>query len=265
MPDETATATIVLSVGGERFDARMTVPAGPTSPSRLLPTFRALANAVVDLGVEKARLEGETVSCARGCGACCRQLVPISPAEAAAIRELVEGLPAERRATIEGRFARARERLSRAGFLERLLGTLPLDAGAYDRFGLDYFHLGIPCPFLEDESCSIYEDRPIICREYLVTSDPVHCANPAKETVRCVEIPAKVSKAVGRLDMAVGPPRRPWVALVLAPEWARAHPEPPPTRTGPQLVEQFVRHLAGEAAPNEVPHPRDSGKTSKRM
>ena len=61
--------------------------------------------------------------------------------------------------------------------------------------------------------------------------------------------------------MALGPPRRrPWVPLVLAPEWVREHPEPPPVRTGPQLVEQFVRHLAGEMAPNEVPHPRGSRK-----
>ena len=38
--------------------------------------------------------------------------------------------------------------------------------------GREYFQLGIPCPFLEEESCSIYHDRPITCREYLVTSPP---------------------------------------------------------------------------------------------
>ncbi len=41
-----------------------------------------------------------------------------------------------------------------------------------------YFHLGIACPFLEDESCSIHADRPISCREYLVTSPAVNCADP---------------------------------------------------------------------------------------
>jgi len=247
-----ATATIGFDIDGERFEALITVPAGPTTPSRLLPTFRALAEAVVGVGVETAARDGRTVSCAKGCGACCRQLVPISGAEAAAIREVIDRMPGDRRAEVEGRFERAAARLAEAGFLERLRGTSPLDPSAYEQFGLDYFRLGIPCPFLEDEACSIYEDRPIVCREYLVTSDPVHCARPTKETVRCVEVPGLVSKALGRLEMWLGPPRRPWVPLVLAPEWAAAHPEPPPVRTGPELVSQLVRHLGGEAAPGEV-------------
>lgn len=256
-----ATTTIELSIDGERFDARFTVPAGPTRPSRLLPTFRALGDAVVGIGVERARQEGREVSCAKGCGACCRHLVHLSPAEAVSIMEVVEAMPTERRAAIEGRFVEVRARLSAAGFLERLLGIAALDPHDYDQFALDYFRLGIACPFLEDEACSIYADRPMICREYLVTSDPVHCSNPKKETVECVDLPAKVSKAVGRLDMALGPPRRrPWVPLVLAPEWVRENPEAPPSKTGPQLVEQFVRHLAGEMAPTEVPHPRFSKK-----
>ena len=137
MTEEMATATIQLSIDGERFDARLTVPAGPTAPSRLLPTFRALSNAVVGLGVEKARLEGETVSCSKGCGACCRHLVHLSPAEATSIMETVDGLPPERRAAIERRFAEVRERLAQAGFLERLLGIAALDPADYDQFALE--------------------------------------------------------------------------------------------------------------------------------
>jgi hypothetical protein len=33
-----------------------------------------------------------------------------------------------------------------------------------------YFLQGVACPFLEAESCGIHPDRPLACREYLVTS-----------------------------------------------------------------------------------------------
>ena len=65
----------------------------------------------------------------------------------------------------------------------------------------------------------------------------------SRETVACVRLPARVSNALGRLGRA-GAPGRPWVPLVLAPEWAAGNPEPPPSRTGPALVEELVRHLA---------------------
>jgi Fe-S-cluster containining protein len=241
--DKLASATIRFEIDGDRFEAGVTVPAGLVPPSRLLPTFRGLAEALVGVGVEKAAAEGLSISCAKGCGACCRQLVPVSPTEAGAIAELVDRMPPERREVIRRRFADARERVAAAGLLERLTGAVPVDASEYDRFGLEYFRLGIACPFLEDEACSIYEERPIACREYLVTSDPVHCASPSRETVACVRLPARVSNALGRIGPG-GVAGRPWVPLILAPEWAGANPEPPPSRTGPELVEEVVRHLA---------------------
>jgi Fe-S-cluster containining protein len=39
----------------------------------------------------------------------------------------------------------------------------------------------MPCPFLEDESCSIHPDRPLVCREYLVTSPAELCAGPRRK------------------------------------------------------------------------------------
>ena len=49
---------------------------------------------------------------------------------------------------------------------------------------LEYWALKIACPFLENESCSIYKDRPIACREYLVVTDPKHCAEARPENVK---------------------------------------------------------------------------------
>ena len=238
------TATVELSVAGERFETRLTVPAGPASPRQLLPVLRPLSEALLGVAVARAQAAGERVSCAKGCGACCRQLVPISQAEARAIALLVEELPEPRRSEIRSRFAQARRRIEEAGLLQRIVDPESFPDETLQKLGLTYFHLGIACPFLEDESCSIYEDRPISCREYLVTSPARECARPSEKTIRTVEPESKVWIALARLDE--DPARRfiPWVPLSMAPEWAHAHPEAVPARTGPELLGVFFRKLA---------------------
>jgi Fe-S-cluster containining protein len=238
----TATAHIALNVGGRPLRVSLEVPNGATRVRTMLPVFRQVANAVVDVGVRQAEAQGERVSCRKGCGACCRQLVPITVAEAHALHELIETLPAGRRATILGRFAEARRVLDEAGLLRRLHDRPPDSARA---LGLEYFRLGIPCPFLEDEACSIHADRPIACREYLVTSPAEHCASPSAESVRMVRLSGSASRALSRLE---GPDARgrSWVPLVLTPECAADQKEAP-AREGRVLLEEFFRHLTSAA------------------
>lgn len=237
----TATARIELSIAGRPLHLSLEVPAGPTRRRALLPIFRGIADSVVDISVQAVEARGERVSCRKGCGACCRQLVPITEPEAHALRDLVDHMPPQRRAVVEARFADARERLERAGLLDLLLDPAHGDAATRRNLGLAYFALGIACPFLEDEACSIHADRPIACREYLVTSPAAHCAAPSADGVRTVPLAGRVSNAVGRtVAPADGP--APWVPLILAPEWARAREEEAP-RTGRELIEEFFRQL----------------------
>ena len=62
-------------------------------PSTQLRVDEPPVGTVVGVAVEDAVAEGETISCKKGCGACCRQLVPISQVEARRIRDLVEAMP----------------------------------------------------------------------------------------------------------------------------------------------------------------------------
>ena len=111
---------------------------------------------------------GASISCRAGCGACCRQVVPITETEARHVRDLVEAMPEPRRQQIRERFAAGRQRLEDAGLLETF--QHPTEIPDRVAAGMEYFRLGIACPFLEDESCSIHPDRPLSCREYLVAN-----------------------------------------------------------------------------------------------
>jgi Fe-S-cluster containining protein len=241
---EITTVEVDFAIAGERIHGEIPVPTGPTAPDELLPVFRAVAEMVVELGVAAANARGESVSCRAGCGACCRQLVPISPVEARLLTELVEALPAARRAAVAARFRDAAARLDAAGLLEKLAHPERFSDPDLHALGLDYFQEGIACPFLEDESCSIYEERPIACREYLVTSPAAECARPSAETVHVVPLAGKASTALARLEEQAGARFVPWVPLALAPGWVASHPEPPLLRPGPELLRDFFTRLA---------------------
>lgn len=240
---KTQTATVSLLVGGKQMQVRVTAPTGLTPPLALLPQFESLTDRFVAAAVAAAEAEGRRISCKKGCGACCRQLVPISGIEAHRLRELVNKMPGRRQAEIVARFQSAKLRLENGGLLKKLLAPGNISGKALTQLGLNYFFHGIACPFLEDESCSIHHDRPLACREYLVTSPAESCARPAPDTVRRVKLPVRVSRAVRRL--AGEADGASWLPLVLALDWAEAHPYKPPHRTGTEWVEMLFKALAG--------------------
>jgi Fe-S-cluster containining protein len=243
-PGKTVTVCVELTVAGRRLGGSFPVSAGPASRGSLLPTFRSLADKMVQIAIEDATARGEQISCRAGCGACCRQLVPISEIEARRLRDLIDGMPVGRRAEIRERFVVARQRLGEGGLLEKLEHPERFPDQAFRSLAAEYLEQGIACPFLEAESCSIHPDRPIACREYLVSSPPEYCARPMDAPIQPVEVPLKVAAAVQRLD--ADPPRRftRWVALALTLERAEQEREEDlPPRTGPELMEEFLKRL----------------------
>jgi Fe-S-cluster containining protein len=178
-------ATIHLQVFGEEYTFPVPLRLGERTLSDLLPAAREVTRQVTEQAAARARAAGKQVSCRAGCAACCRQLVAISVVEAQALAEYVASLPGERQAAVRARFADALRRLEAAGLLdpaEPRGGRALLAADVAGRsetireVARRYFHQGIACPFLEDESCGVYEHRPLVCREYNVTSPAEQCS-----------------------------------------------------------------------------------------
>jgi Fe-S-cluster containining protein len=242
-PPPIGTARVEFRVWNNTVCAQIPVPAGPARPSDLLPACQALTELMVTLGREAVEATGERVTCRAGCGACCRQLVPISEPEARRLAQHVENLPEPRRTDIRRRFQEARERLAAAGMVEQLANVEQFPYDAVLPFADDYFQLGIACPFLEEESCSIYAERPLICREYLVTSAAEYCAHPTAETIRMVPLPGRASSALLRVGPKPGATHGRWVPLVLALDWVEMHPDEAPERPGPEMLRELFANL----------------------
>ncbi|MGC8794678.1 MAG: YkgJ family cysteine cluster protein [Bryobacteraceae bacterium] len=245
-------ASFRLRVGNRTLDARVNLPAEPVSVEELLPVLYAFADAYLRAVLAQAEEQGLRISCRSGCGACCAQLVPVSEAEARWLANLIAAMPETRQRQVRAKFAALRAKLEAAGLWERLRHTEALpDLEARRRIGMEYFALGAPCPFLEDQSCSIYPDRPMRCREYFVTSPAACCADPRPETIRVVPLPVKFSEILYCFDDGEGQQSTKWVALSHALEWAREHASRQQRRL--PAVQMFRNFLIQIAPPHPLP------------
>ena len=265
--NEWVTGRVTLRIGNAPLDLEMTVPARPVKPHRMLPIFHQMANTFADMGVQAAESEGRSISCKAGCGACCRQPVPVSEIELYQLAELVNEMPEPRRTAVKKRFEAACEHFDKLGWFEIFRSaylkpkTSIGEVESAIRVLHDYFEEGIACPFLEDESCSIHADRPVSCREYLVTSSPSNCASLDGKNIEMVDLPVKPSKTLKKIAETEDAGRSGQLLLIEALRYTAAHAEQFEEKTGEQWMADFFGRLVNDKnavpePPEHVPNPR---------
>lgn len=252
----TVNASFTLPIGNASLNASVQLPAGRTTFTELLPIIQNLENAIVERVSDDAGKLGRPISCRAGCGACCRQMVPVSIFEAEALSNWLATLPEDRIAVLRDRFHRALSALSDAGVINAILDEKwLLDEESGTQLAVDYFHAGVPCPFLENESCSIHPIRPLSCREYLVTSSPELCKDPSVNQISGVRLPLRLSRAVYLVGQQLTKDRRGWIPLVFLLAWAKGGAKPGDfvAGSGPEVFRNFLdkvsaTHTTGAAA-----------------
>ncbi len=248
---EWISGNVTLSYNGIPIEMQMNVPATPVKARRMLPIFQQMTGSFVNLSVQAAEEAGRAISCKKGCGACCRQGVPLAEIEAYQIAELVENLPEPRRTEIRRKFEDGCKQLYENGWFERLDNYANISNEERVQVIKDYFYEGIACPFLEEESCSIHADRPLACREYLVTSAAEHCARPSVETIRMVELPIKPSKSLRYVGRSGTPMKVNFVPMIRALEWTENNPENSSEKSGQEWMADFFEVLTESEIPKK--------------
>jgi Fe-S-cluster containining protein len=231
-----------LGISGEAVAFHVVAPEGPTTLEALMPVFQGLSNEIARRAALREAAAGKAISCRAGCGACCRQAVPVAEAEARRLAALVAAMPEPRRCEVRARFEAAEQQLAQTALASQVL-DMP-DGKTVIDVGTKYFGLGVPCPFLEAESCSIHPDRPLRCREYFVTSPPAACAAMVPGTIDKTPLAGAPSKAV----FAAGAEHTPqgWLLLIQALSFAEQYPELSPARRAPEWMAEIVGRLAAQ-------------------
>ncbi len=251
-PDTAAPALTVpleIRVYGQTLRGSLTASGEEIRLGDLVAPARRIAAAVCDATLRQTADHGAHVPCRRGCSACCRYLVPLSPPEAARMYEDLAALPPP----------------LRTGALERFCahGRTVLDALADapghrppEPVGRWYAGLDLDCPLLDPRgSCLLYPARPLACREHFAASDPAHCAGYAAGVGRTVEPPFSMVNALSLLAGELEQTEPESVLLPLAPAWADAHaPRLARTWTPPEVLPRFARtvHLLATCAQQAI-------------
>jgi Fe-S-cluster containining protein len=217
----------VISTPWGMARAEIDLPENPIRLSELPELLWPLAEACEALGRDNKAHGCQAVTCRAGCGACCRQLVTISPAEAWALRHIMAELPDAEAAVLGERFREVECALEREGFLDALrqINDPEIDAEAHYELAREYFGRAVACPFLEAESCSIHELRPLTCREYLVSTPAVACGDPFEQEIKRVFYAAPLAEALAMVSARKGNVPGPHVVLGTLKSWAVAEPD----------------------------------------
>ncbi|MBS0171737.1 MAG: YkgJ family cysteine cluster protein [Nitrospira sp.] len=252
----------------EHFEISLRTPSGDVSTAvgvptsfvpitAILPLMRSLGEEVQALEHTQVRQTGHTISCHKGCAACCRMLVPISAPEAFALAQSMERLEQAERNRLLAKLDLAQQQLARAGVLNQLSALAessdPLSDDKIEPVNRAYYALRMPCPFLDNEVCSIYEDRPAACRELAVTSPSNDCQDMTSRSIRPVPVAVRISTTLSLLwaELTGTAPRL--IPLPLAVDWAKRHQAEQESRwAGTELFEKAIekigRYLSQESA-----------------
>lgn len=220
---------IALNTPAGQVTSAVDVPTGFVPVTAIVPLMRRLGEEAQGLVVARSVELGKAVSCHKGCAACCRMLVPLSVPEAFALRDWVRSRPTDQQEHLDRRFSEAKTRLLIHGVWQQLAALcdapLAADDEALEGVNRSYYALRLPCPFLEEETCSIYDDRPAACRELLVTSPSQLCDDLVENPINPVSVPIQVSTVLGLAwqELTKDPTRL--IPLPLALEWAERHDE----------------------------------------
>jgi len=227
------------------------IDTGPMRLAELVPTALELTNVLSARANKREEKAGHTISCCAGCGACCRQLVPLSPPEAFFLADVIASMEPQRQADVLGRFGLIVSELERHNMIDELFDPKDTDDPRLE-IGRRYWNLQMPCPFLVDESCSIHPYRPVACREYNVTSPAAWCSKPYDHELAKVPMPMPFSLPLARLTGELIGVKPPLIPLTLVPRWVAENQElGKRTWPGLDLFRRFMAHLGTKTAAQE--------------
>jgi Fe-S-cluster containining protein len=267
MPEQFVCAAVSIPFELELFGTPLELIAVCTDKNITLKDLahpaRQLCDIVCRLALEHQRLCGQPVRCASGCAACCKYAAAISLAEAFAINDRINNLFLPFRAPLLKTMTMA---------ARKILGNPPPQAGASTEFkdpgesqssnrllniSQWYSGMDLTCPWIENKTCSMYADRPLVCREFMVTSAPACCSPTSLKTKTIVDLPIRTAEVLTEICSMLTGTRPQTMFLPLVGAWCEefadlGHKSFDAAETMTLLIDTLHRHHERTLAPAAV-------------
>jgi Fe-S-cluster containining protein len=157
-----------------------------------------LSDIVVRRAIEHQRLCGNPVACSAGCMECCKYAITVSLAEAFALNDMIKFLPRQPKQALLGKMTEAGTKiLSSCLSVSETMDTQHAHfSNQLIELSRWYSAMDLVCPWLRNKLCSEYPSRPLVCREFLVTSSPNRCSPKALYGRNIVDLPIKMAEVL---------------------------------------------------------------------
>lgn len=170
---------------------------------------------------QKASCDNISISCRKGCSACCSYLVPLSAAEAFRLFKEVRSTKSPERKALMQSFTEGAQKILK----KRIEIPAGGDSDFQNRLSDWYAGIGLSCPFMSGGLCTIYQQRPLACREHYVSSSPDMCRPAHGDFPDVVELPVSVLKVLVDLGSKLENIKQESIMLPLSLAWAAINKE----------------------------------------
>ncbi len=214
------TATGTISAFGVEKNISIQILQRSARLSDLIPLAWALCDAMVLEAKDHSRVGGKRTCCQKECSACCSYLVPLSIPEVIHLYDEIQSLPSEQSGEFWGCSLSVARHL-----LENGSSGVPDSESTLDDVGKWYSDKQATCPFLKNDLCAIYDQRPMACREYWVTTPALQCRPETVGSVETLELPYSVLESLGEVAAQLEGTPVEAVMLPLVLPWIRENRE----------------------------------------
>ncbi|PKL49397.1 MAG: hypothetical protein CVV39_03050 [Planctomycetes bacterium HGW-Planctomycetes-1] len=239
-----------LDIAGKKTSFHINVTAKNAALADIVPLARKLSTKLAAAFVANLREKGHFVPCCKGCSACCSSLIPLSVPEAFRLRKELLAMPSDVSNQIMRSCINTAEKiLDKAQRTDRMEGFSKNSKPRISQINKWYGELKLPCPLLSKSLCTLYEQRPLACREHIVTGSSASCQIKSKCRPNVAIMPASVLETLGQLACELEQTEVEAIMLPLSFAWAQDNIERA-KRTWPtaQMVKRFVEILKQKAS-----------------
>jgi Fe-S-cluster containining protein len=249
------TIDLELDILGERLSFRIGIGKGRAKLADIVPLARILCDRITEIVLRRISSAEGSIPCSKGCSACCmRCLVPMSVPEALRFKEEIIAEPANRRESVWEACLRAAQLILRQrppdSSVYQTDASNPEQSADMSLISSWYTSLNLTCPFLINNVCGIYEQRPLACREHFIRGSSAACRGQG-EVAEVLEMPVRLPNVLGQLAGELEGTDVEAVILPLALLWSRENPERA-ERSWPAelMVKRFVEIVESMARRN---------------
>jgi len=246
-----------LNILGRTLHLSIAFTPGPASLPDIAPLARQFSTHLALTALDSLRKRRYSIPCLKGCAACCRYLVPLSAPEVFRLNDEILEMPPERRKTVVQKLLHnAKQILEKAAETADVVDfSMQSSTSHITQISGWYADLELTCPFLSQNLCTIYDQRPTACREHIITGPEAVCRPLQADGSRVVPMSLSILEALARLTAELEKSEVEAVILPLALPWAQANLDRA-RRTWParQIVESFIEILK-QMSPKNHPTP----------